>query len=221
MGMVLEDDDEDVGCDNADLKAEAEEEEEMAYESLLLGPGTDADATETDDMKRRIGVARRRRTEEEEEGQEEEEEWGGTQWEGREVPVCGQLDTMMTGPSKPDLEQVICVGDGAGTSRDLKWQSRAVAAALNDTWKSCQADAATDVEEDWDQGVPNVDVSRYGTEENAELLADAHMSCLLRCLAQPSDTELVDASDKLDPAAWGDLVSRMSSLCRVVVVPCA
>jgi hypothetical protein len=73
-------------------------------------------------------------------------------------------------------------------------------------------------DEEWDEGVPNVDVDAYGSEENAELLAgtkvqntDARVGSKVRLLTQNVDMD-VHGSEEIEEMLAGTKVQISTQL---------
>jgi tetratricopeptide (TPR) repeat protein len=207
--------DEAEGEDETQVMEEAEEEEEVAYESLLCAPLGDGGDAEDDAFKAKVEVAKRRRAEEEADAEQEaEEEWGGARWIGRKVPVCGELDPDILGPSADGVAQRL--REDCTANALCGWQKEIVIKALTRMFEEGQRDASKAFDSDWDEGLPNVDTGKYSVDENAELLADVQMTSLQRCSAQMCDVDVIDANTT-DPQHWGELGPQLGGMVVALV----
>jgi hypothetical protein len=191
------------GEDEEEVRDEQEEEEAMAYESLLCGPEGDGAHLDDDDTKRKIQEAKSRRAEEDDDDEvEDDDEWGGARWVGKEVPTCGQVDPEYPGLSEADLDRLLR-GDGSADAL-CGWQKDLVIQTLKHLFVQDQKQASAAYEADWDEGIPNPDVSKYAVDENPTLLADCQMVAIQRCMGETREVVPVDANTT-DPEQWGEL----------------
>ena len=197
-----------------ELRAEREEEEEMAYESLLCMPQGPGSELEDDDTKGKVATARMRRAEEEAAPLlESDEQWGGRRWIGGDVPICGQVDPEMSLPSADEIADAMRRDRSADTL--CGWQSEAVVHALKCTLQAAQSLRSSAVSAA-DGGIPDIAVGEYSCEDNAKMLADAHVTSLRCCLNRTNEVDIKDINST-DPHHWGEIGPQLGGMVAAYV----